>query len=161
VPTLSFHTLNSCSAVVSLVAWRSVGWAVWCWNASNSGVPRNFLSRKGGKGVKQIQLRTEQRDLEAVDPYSGVPLSLQMSETLILIRLLQMYFPRNGEFGSALSKLRNFGGGDLNPPPSPWYATASDWCFLQNVFIMSGPLILLFTVWVPALIYHGDKAASA
>jgi hypothetical protein len=27
-----------------------------------------------------------------------------------------MYFPRNWEFGSALSKLRNFGGGGLNPP---------------------------------------------
>jgi hypothetical protein len=29
-----------------------------------------------------------------------------------------MYFPRNWEFGSALAKLRNFGGG-LNPPGMP------------------------------------------
>jgi hypothetical protein len=35
-----------------------------------------------------------------------------------------MYFPRNWEFGSALSKLRNFEGG-LNPPNTPpWYAAA-------------------------------------
>jgi hypothetical protein len=41
-----------------------------------------------------------------------------MSETRILIRLLQMYFPRNWEFGSALSKLRNFGG--FEPPQTPF-----------------------------------------
>jgi hypothetical protein len=39
-----------------------------------------------------------------------------MSETLILIRLLQMYIPQNWDFGEAFSKLRNFGGG-LNSPP--------------------------------------------
>jgi hypothetical protein len=38
-----------------------------------------------------------------------------MSETHILIRLLQMYIPRNWEFGQAFSKLRNFGGGGVNP----------------------------------------------
>jgi hypothetical protein len=49
-----------------------------------------------------------------------------MSETRILISLLWMYFTRNWEFGSALSKLRNFGGGGeveipkTLPPP---YAT--------------------------------------
>jgi hypothetical protein len=32
-----------------------------------------------------------------------------MSETRILIRLLRIYFPWHWEFGSALSKLRNFG----------------------------------------------------
>jgi hypothetical protein len=49
----------------------------------------------------------------------------KMSETRILVRLLRMYFPRNWEFGSALSKLRNFGGGGLNPPnPPPGYASA-------------------------------------
>jgi len=30
-----------------------------------------------------------------------------------------MYFPRNWEFGSALSKLRNFGGGDFEQPKPP------------------------------------------
>jgi hypothetical protein len=67
-----------------------------------------------GGCVQQIQLRTEGRengDLGAVAPYLGVPFNLQMSETCILIRLLRMYFPRNWEFGSALSKLRNFGEG--------------------------------------------------
>jgi hypothetical protein len=36
-----------------------------------------------------------------------------------------MYFPRNWEFGSALSKLRNNCGGGLNPPnPPSGYASA-------------------------------------
>ena len=38
-----------------------------------------------------------------------------MSESHILVRLLRIQFPRNWEFGSALSKLRNFGG--FEPPP--------------------------------------------
>jgi hypothetical protein len=42
-----------------------------------------------------------------------------MSETRVLIWLLRMYFLRNKEFGSALSKLRNFGGRGLNPPKTP------------------------------------------
>jgi hypothetical protein len=84
---------------------------------------QDFFFRGGVEGwgcAQQIQLRTESRenrDLGAVDPYSGVPLSLQMSETLVLIRLLQMYFLRNGEFGSALSKRRNFGVGGFEPTP--------------------------------------------
>jgi hypothetical protein len=64
-----------------------------------------------GWGCQQIQLRTEGResgDLGAVAPWSGVSLNLQMSETHILIRLLRMYFPRNSEFGSALSKTSEF-----------------------------------------------------
>jgi hypothetical protein len=41
-----------------------------------------------------------------------------MNETHIVIRLLRMYIQRNWEFGSALSKLRNFGGpGGLIPNP--------------------------------------------
>jgi hypothetical protein len=69
--------------------------------------------------VLQIQLRTEGRqngDLGAVAPYSGVPLNMQMGETRI-ISLLRMYFPRNWEFGSALSKLRNSRGGTPQTPP--------------------------------------------
>jgi hypothetical protein len=42
---------------------------------------------------------------------------LQMNETRILIRLLRMYIQRNREFGSALEKLRNFGG--FEPPKTP------------------------------------------
>jgi hypothetical protein len=65
-------------------------------------------------GGPQIHLRTEGReneDLGVVAPLSGVPLNLQMNETHIFIRLLRMYFSWNWEFGSALSKLRNFEGG--------------------------------------------------
>jgi hypothetical protein len=44
-----------------------------------------------------------------------------MEEPRILIRLLWVYFTRNWEFGSALSKLQNFGGGGggflTQPPP--------------------------------------------
>jgi hypothetical protein len=40
-----------------------------------------------------------------------------MSETRIPISFLRMYFPRNWEFGSALSKLRNWGAGIHSPPP--------------------------------------------
>jgi hypothetical protein len=54
-----------------------------------------------------------------------------MSETRILSRLLRMYFSRNWEFGSALSKLRNLWGGCLNPqtPPSVrhWTWGLSSW----------------------------------
>jgi hypothetical protein len=77
-------------------------------------------------GVQQIQLRTEGRengDLGVVAPKSGVSLNLQMNETHILIRLLRMYIPRNGEFGSALEKLRNFGERGVKPPNLPRYAT--------------------------------------
>jgi hypothetical protein len=57
------------------------------------------------RGVQQIQLRTkerENRDLGAVAPLSEVLLILQMSEPLIFIRFLRIYFPQNWEFGSAL-----------------------------------------------------------
>jgi hypothetical protein len=62
---------------------------------------------RGGGGVQQMKLRTEGRG-------NG-----------IIIRLLRMYFPRNWEFGSALSKLLNFGGGEgvFEPPNPPRYAT--------------------------------------
>jgi hypothetical protein len=75
---------------------------------------RNFF--RGG--VQQIQLRPEgreNRDLGAVAPSSGVPLNLQMSETRILIRLLQIYFPRISEFGPA----SEFREGGFNPPNPP------------------------------------------
>jgi hypothetical protein len=101
-----------------------------------SGLPRNFV--RGG--VQKIQLRTEGREngvLGTVAPLSGVPLNLQMSETRILIRLLRMYLPRNWEFGSAFSKLRNFGGGGLNiPTPPPRYATGQCVCRLMT-FVVS------------------------
>jgi hypothetical protein len=96
--------------------------------------PGNFFqgvyARIFFSGVQQIQLRTEggkNGDLGAVFPAAWVPLNLQMNETRILIRLLRMYISRNWEFGSALSKRRNFGGvvEPLQPPP-PRYATGGD-----------------------------------
>ena len=42
-----------------------------------------------------------------------------MSESRILVRLLRMYFTRNWEFGSALSKHRNFGGRGVFEHPKP------------------------------------------
>jgi hypothetical protein len=54
-----------------------------------------------------------------------------MSEPRILIRLLRMCFPRNWEFGSFLSKRRNFGGwGWTLTPPPPRYATG---CTVWNL----------------------------
>jgi hypothetical protein len=56
-----------------------------------------------------------------------------MSETRILISLLQMYIPRNWEFGQAFSKLRNFGG--FEPPQHPrGYASGSQGCYILGEF---------------------------
>jgi hypothetical protein len=75
-----------------------------------------------------------------------------MSETRILIRLLRMYFPRNWEFGSALSKLPNGGaGGGGTPPPlgTPLMLRTVDWELLTDVLrqpvspIFKGVFILL------------------
>jgi hypothetical protein len=59
--------------------------------------------------------------------------------------LLRMYFLRNREFGLALSKLRNFGGGGLNPPNPPRYATGVSQihCTYSHLVLLS-ILILLF-----------------
>jgi hypothetical protein len=92
----------------------------WRWRTAwHSGVPRNFV--RGGGSINSVEDRGQsERESGGGSPLVGVPLNLQMSETRILIRLLRMYFPQNWEFGSALSKLRNFGGGGVwNPnPPS-------------------------------------------
>jgi hypothetical protein len=79
----------------------------------DSGLPRNFfLGGRGGGSTNSVEERG-QRELGS----GGGSLlargsaNLQMGETRILIRLLRIYFPRNREFGSVLSKLRNFGGG--------------------------------------------------
>jgi hypothetical protein len=91
----------------------------------NSSVPRIFF---GEGGVQQIQLETVGGQREGRSgggsPLIKVPLNLQMSETRILISLLQMYFPRNRKFGSALSKLLSFGVEPPNPTPvRHWCAT--------------------------------------
>jgi hypothetical protein len=82
-----------------------------------------FFFRGGGGGVKQIQLRTEGRgngDLGAVAPSSEFPLNLQMSETVFLLGCYGFIFHGSRN----LAQLRNFGGGGgLNPPNPPRYAT--------------------------------------
>jgi hypothetical protein len=105
----------SCLAVVSL----------------SSGVSRNFFLRgvtlgiffRGAGSTNLVEERgSRERGSGGGSPKSGVPLNSQVSDTCILIRLLWMHFPRNWEFGSTLSKLRNFRGGGvfepLNHPPS-------------------------------------------
>jgi hypothetical protein len=64
-----------------------------------------FFFRGGSKNSVEDRGQRE-RGLGTVAPWSGVPLYLEMSETRIIIRLLRIYFPRNWEFDSALSKLR-------------------------------------------------------
>jgi hypothetical protein len=75
----------------------------------------------GGGPTNSVEERGQrEQGLGALAPQSGVPLYLQMSETRILIRLLQMYFPRNWEFCSALSKVGISGlGGGFEPPNLP------------------------------------------
>jgi hypothetical protein len=70
--------------------------------------------------------------------------------------LLQMYFPRNWEFGSALSKLGNFGGGlGLNPrnPPSRYVTVEnrSIYPFLSYSFCKQ---ILVIVVAVHTHTFH-------
>jgi hypothetical protein len=70
----------------------------------------------GGGSTNLFEDRGQRNaDLGAV----GVQLNLQ---NRTLIRLLRMYFPRNREFGLALSKLWNFGAGVLTTQTPPWYA---------------------------------------
>jgi hypothetical protein len=84
-----------------------------------SDVPRNFV-RGGRCSTNSVEDRGQRERGSGGGPVrSGAPLNLQMSETHILVRLLWLYFPRNWEFGSALSKLRNFCGVGLNPPSPP------------------------------------------
>jgi hypothetical protein len=62
----------------------------------------------------------------------------------MLIRLLRMYFPRNWELGSALSKLRNFGGGVFEPPQLPPPPSVRHWFGLKVPRLR--PLVLLIRV---------------
>jgi hypothetical protein len=99
-----------------------------------SGVHRNFfrggwlhLEFFSGASTNSVEDRghRERGSGGSSPPSQGFHSILQMNETHILIRFLRMYFPRNWEFGSALSKLRNLGvcGWGLNPPNAPQYVT--------------------------------------
>jgi hypothetical protein len=103
------------------------------WLVENSGVPRNFF--RGGGGSTNSVENGEQRERGS---RSGSPLvrgSAQFAIRVDFVKLsgcrglLRMYFPRNCEFGPALSKLRNFGGGGvggLNTPTSSRYAIGNE-----------------------------------
>jgi hypothetical protein len=78
-----------------------------------SGVPRNFV--RVGVSTNSV----EDRGQKERGSGGGSPLvrgSAQFAIPFDFVKLsgcrglLRMYFPRNWEFGSALSKLRNFGG---------------------------------------------------
>jgi hypothetical protein len=67
--------------------------------------------------------------------------------------LLRIYFPWNWEFGSALSKLRYFGGGGLNTPTPPRYATAEDPEILNTVV----PYFFVDCLTTPSVAQHHDR----
>jgi hypothetical protein len=69
--------------------------------------------------------------------------SKKMIEPRILVRLLRMYFPRNWEFGWALSKLRHLGGG-VEPPPNPHLGTPLKCCAPFDVFGTEMNLVVNF-----------------
>jgi hypothetical protein len=80
-----------------------------------SGVPRNYV-----RGVQRIQLRTEGTE----PPGQGFrSICNELNLQYILTTLLRMNFPRNWEFDSALSKLRNFGEEWFEPPQTPILGT--------------------------------------
>jgi hypothetical protein len=100
-------------------------------------------------------------------PLVGVTLNLQMSETRILIRLLRMYFPRNWEFGSALSKLWNFGGWGFEPPQTTPLGTPLAKCNCTEMYKVilvtvnkwihkhiSGAAYVSYRSRVTAFLYH-------
>jgi hypothetical protein len=79
-----------------------------------------FFFSEGESSTNSVDDRGQrERGTGGISPLVRDSTQLQMSETCILIRLFQMYFPQNWEFGSALSKLRNFGGRGFATPPPP------------------------------------------
>jgi hypothetical protein len=60
-----------------------------------------------------------------------------------MIRLLRTYILWNGEFGSALAKRRNFGGG-WNPPPPPF---SMPLLIMMSNFLLRTYIIITFTKW--------------
>jgi hypothetical protein len=79
-----------------------------------------------------------------------------MSETRIPIRLLRMYFPRKWEFGSAMSKLWNFGRVWILKPPSVrhWVDWSNEtvkrsicWLFVNTEKRMHGIMVNIFLIY--------------
>jgi hypothetical protein len=65
----------------------------------------------GASTISDEDIGQREQGSGGCSPLSVFPLNLQIRETHVLVRLLWMCYPRNWEFGSALSKLWNFGGG--------------------------------------------------
>jgi hypothetical protein len=65
---------------------------------------------------------------------------LQMSETLILIRYLRMYFSCNWEFGSTLTKLKEFRGGGGLKSPKPPLGTPLVQSYVSIQYVYSSPI---------------------
>jgi hypothetical protein len=63
---------------------------------------QEFFPGDGGSSYSVKGRGQRERGSGGSSPLVEVPLNLQMNETLILIRLLWMYIPRNWEFGSVL-----------------------------------------------------------
>jgi hypothetical protein len=90
---------------------------------------QEFFSGGGGSTISVEDRGHWEREFWGSSPLVRGSTLFANGWTRILIRLLQMYFPQNREFGSALSKLWNFGGGEgvEHPKPSPsvchclWY----------------------------------------
>jgi hypothetical protein len=85
---------------------------------TNSGVPRIFF---GGGSTNSVEDRghREQRS-GAVTPLSGVPPSLQMGETHILIRFLRSIFHRTGNSARLCQNIGIISGGFEPPKPPLW-----------------------------------------
>jgi hypothetical protein len=84
-----------------------------------SGLPRNFVR---GCPTNSVEYRGQrERGSGGGSPLVRGSTQFANEWNPILIRLLRIYFPRNWEFGSALSKLWNLGGiwtTQTPPPPS-------------------------------------------
>jgi hypothetical protein len=73
----------------------------------------------GGGSTNSVEDEGQRNGDLCCSPYTGIPLNLQVNEARILIGLLRMHIPRNWEFGSGFSILRNFGEGVQHPNPHP------------------------------------------
>jgi hypothetical protein len=90
---------------------------------AHSGVPRNFF---GGGGAKQIQLRTEVREngvMGAVAPSHWFHSICKWLKSVFLLGCYGCIFHGTGNLAQLCQNFGISGGGGLNPPNPPRYAT--------------------------------------
>jgi hypothetical protein len=91
--------------------------------------PGIFRGRRGGSTNSVEDKGQRERGSGAVAPQSGVPLNLQSGSNLSNLWDVEGCY--GCEFGSALSKLRNFGEGGVEhpfpPPPSVRHCRDGFW----------------------------------